>query len=93
MKHLFSVVTILVLVAVLPGSFAIKCKTGAVTRECNTCICSTETGQISHCSLVGCGSYQPVQCTDGEEMVNEDGNSCECDKNHWYCDIPPKKKD
>lgn len=81
-------VTTLALAVLIPGSVALRCKTGTVTRDCNTCWCDEETGELLECTLMGCiGPKWHYECRQGHWKLHDSGHFCECSGGYWYCDI------
>lgn len=88
MKFVIFLLAAVVLAVTVQESQAIKCRTGYMTVDCNTCTCDKETGQLGACTLIGCYHEKAIQCADGEEKQSGEGNMCECLNNTWYCDKP-----
>ena len=86
---IFLLAAVILLVAV-QESQGLTCRTGFLKRYCNTCGCNQNTGEVTYCSLVGCPS-EP-KCTSGDTKM-EDGTTCECENEAWYCDVEAKKID
>lgn len=89
MKFVIFLLAAVVLALALPETSAIKCKTGFVTQDCNSCTCNKENGKVGMCTLRGCPDMEPTKCSDGEEKVNDKVASCECEHNQWFCDKQP----
>lgn len=89
MKFVISLVAAVIFAVAVQETLAIKCRTGFVTLDCNSCTCNKENGKLGFCTLRGCPDKPPTTCSDGEEKMNESSVSCECEDNQWYCDKQP----